>query len=135
MINFIIDSSRRFIFCSIICVIFVSIFCGFGLKRTEETKMSGTTSLEAPPSSATVWVGRNDGAKYCVQDSGETLEQGSTQLQAAQIAVLDSKKGADGKMHAQVCGGGRGSTNNYLINRDRLAAAKALGYSEVSILR
>jgi len=84
---------------------------------------------------AVVWIMRSDGAQFCVAGSGETLVQGSAELAAAHIEVLESKKGSDGKMHAQVCGGYRGSTNNYLINKDKLNQAVALGYSETKSLR
>jgi len=80
---------------------------------------------------STVWIRRSDGAQFCVAGSGASLVSGSSDLQAAQIKVLRSKKGTDGKMHAQVCGAPRGSTNNYLIDRAKLQSALALGYAEV----
>ncbi|MEO5970775.1 MAG: hypothetical protein ABIQ95_12685 [Bdellovibrionia bacterium] len=114
-------------------VFFVLMSFGFSSKRSEKAPPPDSTNggTSPSPTDSSVWIMRSDGAKYCETGSGSTLAQGSADLEAAQIAVLASKKGSDGKMHAQVCGGSRGSTNNYLINRDKLSQALALGYSEV----
>lgn len=114
----------------ILPIFLVSVSFGFASKREEKLMQSNTTERSSVGDSS-VWITRSDGAKQCMPGSGVTLVQGSAELQASHISVLDSKKGTDGKMHAQVCGSSRGSTNNYLIGRDKLDQALALGYSEV----
>ncbi len=111
-------------------IFLVSVSFGFASKRAEKVMPSNNTESSSV-GDASVWIMRSDGAKQCMPGSGVTLVQGSADLQASNIGVLDSKKGTDGKMHAQVCGSSRGSTNNYLIGRDKLDQALALGYSEV----
>ena len=130
-----------------VAVLLISASLGFASKKSEKMQLSNIPDGSASPTSipdgsasptssdSSVWILRDDGAKFCVTGSGVTLEEGSAELQAAQIVVLESKKGSDGKMHAQVCGGSRGSTNTYLINRDKIKQAVALGYSEVISLR
>jgi hypothetical protein len=118
---------------SIAIVFFALVSFGFASKRSEKVSLidsSSSTPRESAASSS-VWIVRSDGAQYCMPGSGHSLVQGSAELQTAQIEVLESKKGTDGKMHAQVCGGSRGATNNYLIQRDKLSQALKLGYSEV----
>jgi hypothetical protein len=75
-----------------------------------------------------VWIQRADGAQSCSTKSGQSLEDGATDLKNAKVRVLDSHKGGDGKLHAQMCGAPTGSMNAYLIPKDDLPQAVALGY-------
>jgi hypothetical protein len=84
-----------------------------------------------PFNSDSVWVMRSDGAQSCDPKSGLPLAEGAEELKAAKIPVLDSKKGSDSQLHAQVCGVLKGTTNAYLIPKSRLSSAKKLGYTEV----
>ena len=77
---------------------------------------------------APVWVVKPDGARSCEKGSGQTLEKGAEELQAAKVRILESRKGHDGKMYAQVCGGPTGALNTFLIAREDLSQATALGY-------
>ena len=93
--------------------------------------LSVTLKRAVPPdeSSELVWVMKPDGAKSCAPDSGLPVDQALEELKAAHISVRDSRKGSDGKMHAQVCGAPQGSTHSFLIDRKDLGGAIALGYS------
>jgi hypothetical protein len=84
----------------------------------------------AMSSSSTVWVMQSDGGKSCESNSGNSLEQGAASLRKMQIKVLNSHKGNDGKMHAQMCGLPSGTANVYQINRSDLTKASALGFVE-----
>lgn len=75
-----------------------------------------------------IWVMRSDGAQSCSTKSGQSLEGGAADLKNAKVRVLDSHKGGDGKLHAQMCGAPTGSMNAYLIPKDDLPQAVALGY-------
>jgi hypothetical protein len=84
---------------------------------------------EAPaPAPAQIWVTRADGARSCSPNSGQSLEDGAAQLRGAHVRVLDSAKGSDGKLHAQMCGAPTGKTNAYLIPKEDLPLAVAQGY-------
>ncbi len=99
---------------------------GFSSKKME--------TLREPlhPSFDTVWVFRSDGAQSCFPQSGMSLSKGAFELKAANIPIFESRKGNDGKVHAQVCGAGQGSTNLFRIPRENLEGAVALGYQELS---
>jgi hypothetical protein len=81
-----------------------------------------------PAADNQVWITRADGAQSCSPKSGQSLETGAADLRNAKVRVLDSHKGEDGKMHAQMCGAPSGSTNAYLIPKDDLPQAIAQGY-------
>jgi hypothetical protein len=72
-----------------------------------------------------VWVARADGAESCAPGSGQSLEIGAADLRKLGVRVLDSRKGTDGQMHAQMCGMPTGSTNAYLIPKEDLSRALA----------
>jgi hypothetical protein len=106
--------------------------------------MSGCTSParvaasegEAPASSTapaadSVWVGRSDGSRSCQPGSGRTLEVDAANLAQAQVTVYESKKGNDGKMYTQMCGGRTGVLNTYRILRTDLQKALSIGFSEL----
>jgi hypothetical protein len=79
-----------------------------------------------------VWVLRSDGALSCSPDEGVSLIEGAKKLEDAQIPILESRKGSDGKMHIQMCGASKGSTNAFLIPRKDLPKAISIGYQEAS---
>ncbi|MFZ9594678.1 MAG: hypothetical protein ACO3A2_01220 [Bdellovibrionia bacterium] len=78
-----------------------------------------------------IWVMRSDEGLSCEPDSGLSLDQGALPLKKAQISILSQKKGTDGKMHTQVCGALRGTTNCYLIPQTRLKQALGLGFERM----
>ena len=78
-----------------------------------------------------VWVGEPDGAKSCEPGSGKGPSKGVERLKAAGIAVEESRKGSDGKMYAQMCGGKTGSMNLHRIPKDSLAVALQQGFQAV----
>jgi hypothetical protein len=82
--------------------------------------------------SETVWVMRSDEGLSCEPASGISLEQGAWVLKHAKITIFDQKKGTDGKMHTQVCGAIRGTTNCYLLERSQLKQALDLGFEPQS---
>jgi hypothetical protein len=111
-----------------------------GCTRTEHGSevASGTAASSAPAASvaptagpAQVWISRPDGAQSCTPGSGTSLEDGAAELRKARVRVLGSRKGDDGKMHAQMCGIPTGTSNAYLIPKDDLSAAVAHGYVAV----
>jgi len=73
-----------------------------------------------------VWVARSDGGISCEPEKSISLEAGLKELQAAGVRVLDSKKGSDGMLRAQVCGAPTGSKNTYLIAESDLAKATSI---------
>lgn len=81
------------------------------------------------PSDA-VWVSRPDGGKSCEPTGAQAIEAGAAELGKVQVKVLDSRKGSDGKMRAQMCGMPTGKLNSYLIPRQDLERAVALGFME-----
>lgn len=84
-------------------------------------------------SGETIWVVRSDGAKSCSPEVTESIDQGAALLRGAQIQVLESRKGSDGMMHAQVCGADTGSLNGYLIQKSDLKRALDLGFKEAPV--
>jgi hypothetical protein len=92
------------------------------------TSGAGATSSTSAPKADQVWVTRGDGAQSCTPGSGQSLDDGANELRKSKVRVLESRKGSDGKMHAQMCGLPSGSTNAYLIPKDDLPQAVALGY-------
>ncbi len=78
-----------------------------------------------------VWIMKTDGALSCDPQSGVSLAEGAEELRKANIQVLDSKKGSDGRMHIMVCGAPQGTTNTFLIPRDKLPLARAKGFEVV----
>lgn len=87
--------------------------------------------IHASANSSPVWVAQSDGKKSCAPESAQGLEQGKEILVGAGIAVLDQKKSRDGLAHIQVCGADSGSQNAYLIPKDRVTDARALGFQQV----
>lgn len=79
-----------------------------------------------------VWITKADGSKSCEKDSGQSTEQGGEELKKAQVKILESKKGSDGKMRVQMCGVPSGSVNAYKILKADLPKAIALGFKESS---
>ncbi|MGK5082420.1 hypothetical protein WDW37_03865 [Bdellovibrionota bacterium FG-1] len=86
------------------------------------------TAFGNKPAQDSVWVTQPDGALSCAPETAQTLEQGAEVLQKHKVKVLEFRKGGDGKMRIQVCGAPTGSSNAYLIPRENLEQAKALGY-------
>jgi hypothetical protein len=104
----------------------------FGFSRKSETvsappesRLSDAVSVSSNDS---VWVARGDGGQSCSPKSGQALEAGAGELQKAQVRVLESRKGDDGKMRAQMCGLPTGKLNAYRIPREDLGRAVALGF-------
>jgi hypothetical protein len=93
----------------------------------QASQASGTPSAK---SESLIWVTRKDGATSCGTSKGQTLDEGASELQRNGVRVLGSRKGNDGKMHAQACGMPTGSLNAYQISRDDLPKALVLGYQE-----
>ena len=102
-------------------------FASKAAPSSTEAEASSSLSSSGP----TVWVTRPDGAQQCAPGSGQTLESSFTELQKAQVRVLDSQKGNDKKLHAQMCGIPSGKTNMFQIPKEDLPKAIALGFHEV----
>jgi hypothetical protein len=100
----------------------------FGAKKANAPQSSATPS--AAPTGTLIWVTRKDGATSCGTTQAQSLEEGASELQHNGVKVLSSRKGNDGKMHAQACGMPTGSLNAYQISRDDLPKALVLGFQE-----
>ncbi|MEK6580436.1 MAG: hypothetical protein AABZ55_14515 [Bdellovibrionota bacterium] len=96
----------------------------FGSKSATTVETQGTQSLD------TVWILRSDGGKSCSPETAQSIEAGAQELFKAKIRVLNSIKGDDGKMRMQMCGAPTGALNSYMIPRDALPQAIALGFQE-----
>ena len=101
----------------------------FATKKSDATD-AATASGSNQENSSTIWVSRKDGATSCGIKKGQTLEEGADELKQNGVRVLSSRKGSDGKMHAQSCGMPMGTTNAYQIFRDDLVKAVSLGFQE-----
>jgi hypothetical protein len=75
-----------------------------------------------------IQVYRYDGTLQCGMGHEISLENMVTELEAAGVHVLTSRKDTDGLMHISVCGASTGAINVYLIDRGSLPAAQRLGY-------
>jgi len=89
---------------------------------------SAKPKSQPAPNQESVWVVRDDGAKKCSGDSGESLEQGARELTKAKVNVQQSRKGFDGKMHMEMCGAPAGTVNGYLIPKVDLPIAIQHGF-------
>jgi hypothetical protein len=107
---------------------FLILFSAFAVGSTNKK----TQKVPTPQAEDSVWVMRPDGAQSCSPEAGLTLAEGAQDLKSARIPVLDSRKGTDGKMHIQMCGAAKGSTNSFLIPKRHLKDAISLGYQEES---
>ena len=81
----------------------------------------------------TVQVYKSRGGVQC-GDAGVTPEAMAQTLTAAGITALGSRCVHDGFMRAAVCGAGNGEVNVYEIAATDVAAAKRLGFRELSTL-
>ncbi len=113
----------------------LSLWIGLSVAITSASKLTpaqsaagGVTAGAAADASESVWITRADGSKSCASDTAQSVEQGAQELKAANIQVLASKKGTDGKMHPMMCGAPTGTQNVYQIPASQLAAAIALGF-------
>lgn len=87
--------------------------------------------LSATKDAESVWVSRPDGGQSCSPKSGQALDAVAQELKSAGIAVLESRKGNDGKMRAQMCGIATGGFNSYKISKGDLGKAQALGFQKL----
>jgi hypothetical protein len=78
-----------------------------------------------------VWISRPDGGQSCSPKSGQALDAVAQELKSAGIAVIESRKGNDGKMRAQMCGVATGGFNSYKISKGDLGKAQALGFQKL----
>ena len=101
----------------------------FGTK--EKSADAAATASSSASSSENIWVKRSDFGVSCEKDKAQSLEAGAEDLKKAGIQVFESGKGADNKMHIQVCGAPSGNENRYLISKSEIEKAKALGFKEV----
>jgi hypothetical protein len=69
-----------------------------------------------------------DGTLQCGLGKEVPLETMATELTAADIEVLASRKGHDGLDHIAVCGASTGSINVYTITQVDLAIAEQMGF-------
>jgi hypothetical protein len=107
----------------------------FSRKSPEPTSHGGKdagapASFNAGAAANQVWITRPDGAQSCSTSGGQSLDDGAAELRKSKVRVLESRKGNDGKMRAQMCGIPSGSTNSFLIPKEDLARAVAQGYVE-----
>jgi hypothetical protein len=90
------------------------------------------TDLVAGPGQA--WAIELDGALSCGKKPPIPLQDGVSRLEKAGIKVADSRHVSDGRMHAMACGMPSGGVNAYLIAEGDLAAARKLGFKDLSFL-
>ena len=101
----------------------------FGGKAAPSSAAPESAQLES--SGETVWVTRPDGAQQCAPGSGQSLGHSAEELSKARIHVLNSQKGNDNRLHAQMCGIPSGRTNMFLIPKGELPKAIVLGFHQV----
>jgi hypothetical protein len=106
---------------------------GFG-EKSRSSALPAQDASSATSSSESIWITRPDGAQQCAPGSGQSLEDSAQQLKSAQVHVLNSQKGSDSKMHAQICGIPSGKTNTFQIPKDDLSKASGLGYHQIPSL-
>jgi hypothetical protein len=102
------------------CVVYAGSAYAFGKKA------AASNNPDDPE--AVVWVVRPDGSRSCVKDSGEKIEDVASQLAAAGVATLESKKTGDGKLHPMLCGSATGRQNAYRIHAADQARALDMGF-------
>ena len=102
----------------------------FGMSQKKATDSATAT---ARSNSGPIWISRTDGGKKCAGDVAETLAQGATELNSAGVQILSSRKGNDGKQHAQMCGLPSGTENVYQIPSADFPKAVVLGFKEAPI--
>ncbi len=84
----------------------------------------GVWVFDAP----TIEVYRYDGALQCGLGKEQALEAMATELTAAEIEVLGSRKAKDGQDHIAVCGASTGAINVYTIPQTDLPMAEQIGF-------
>lgn len=93
--------------------------------------MSTKQTSVRQPAAESVWIMKPNNAQSCSLETEFTLRQGIQELKKSHIPVLEARKGNDGKMHIQLCGAIKGSTDAYLIPTSYLPQAIALGYRKI----
>jgi hypothetical protein len=78
-------------------------------------------------------VFKYDGSTQCNND-GIPLKKMAQELTAGGIDVICAQKASDGMMYPAVCGGGTGAINVYLIHKENVQDAEALGFASVNEL-
>lgn len=100
----------------------------FGM-TTKQTSMDRQASARQPAAES-IWIVKPTDVQSCSIETDFTLKQGIQELKKSHIPVLEAKEGNDGKMHIQVCGAKKGTTDAYLIPARFLPQALALGYQK-----
>jgi len=97
--------------------------------------VSACTHQTQPQNNAhTIKVFKSDQSKQC-EANGIAPDDMRQELIQVGVDVLCSQKAYDGMMHASVCEGSTGAINIFVIHKDNLGDAKALGFMPVSTLR
>lgn len=118
-----------------------SLSCSSAAKKTdapspvkEVAPAKETAPVAAPSKSASkspagkVWVSKSDGSKSCGFAQGVTPKAAAKELQKKGLKIHKFRKGSDGLMHTQECGGSTGHTVEILINFQDLAKAQEQGF-------
>jgi hypothetical protein len=106
-------------------------FAGVALGAMSNNKDLKLVKSSTSATEVAVWIMRSDNAQSCEPKSGTSLKDDAEELKKAKIPILDSKKGSDGKVHIQMCGADKGTTNSFLIPKDKLPLALTMGYREI----
>ncbi len=102
----------------------------FGSARKSSVPTAQAPAQSQPVAGDRVWVVRSDGSQSCGLKEPQALADGEKALKDAGIASFGSSKGNDGMMHMQMCGASTGGLNGYLIQKQDLQRATALGFKE-----
>ena len=80
-----------------------------------------------------IWVSRPDGSLQCSEKTGaaDPVAEARSELEKKGVHVLESKKGNDGRIRAQVCGISTGNETVFLIPKSELGKAKSLGFESL----
>lgn len=89
------------------------------------------TPVPTPPTYVDVY--KSQGSRQC-ENGGVPLAEMQRQLQAANIPVVNSACGTDGRMYPSFCGGADGKINILSIPSDAVAAASTQGFALLSSL-
>jgi len=94
---------------------------------------SDNSSNDNNETSDKVKVYKYDGEIACISE-GISLNEMSLELMNSNITVYGAQKNYDGLVYPSVCGESTGSINVYLIHKDDLIGANALGFESIDKL-
>ncbi len=93
----------------------------------------GCANVDGQPGEESVQVYKQTGSTQCAED-GLTITELTEQLNQAQVRILETACGTDGRMRVTVCGASDGSIVVFEIPQSEQARAAAAGFETMSNL-